>query len=211
MCQIIACKSFSIESKAAQPTNRDLARQYCWICSLNEQSFGDGSTELPSTAVAYGRFANIGIVPVCQDHSLMDICQHCLAEDDLATEDEDTLNLLEIKESEIYGLSRAQICEACRTEAIYRHGSMEGVSLDWSRVGPAWRYVQWGLGSVDEAVEGMLVTLWLERNHNFRRLRADMLLQWKKDKANSVAEDRAKESPVWRDGGGCTEIVGDTS
>jgi hypothetical protein len=137
----------------------------------------------------------------------MDICQHCLAEDDLTADNGDVLNLLEMKESETYGLSRAQICEACRREAIYRQESMAGVSLDWSRAGPAWRYVEWGLGSVDEAVEGILVTLWLERNHNFRRLRSDMLLQWKKDKANYKAEDRAEESTEWRDGGGCTEIV----
>ena len=209
LCEIIASTSFSVEAKAAQPTNRDLARQYCWICALHEQSQGHDveSDQPPSFAVAYGRFANIGIVPVCLLHSEMNICQHCLAEDDLTADDEELVDLLEMKESKTYGLSPAQICEVCRKEAIYRHESMAGVSLDWKRSGPAWRYVEWGTGNVDEAVEGMLLTLWLERNRNFRRLRTEMMSQWKKDKAKYKAGDRKKGSSEWLDGAGCTELV----
>jgi hypothetical protein len=215
ICQIITHQCFPINSKAAQPTNRDLAKQHCWLCALlfqipdmADDQCGGRSITLPPSAVTYHRFANIGTIPICKDHSEMDICQHCLMQDD-CIDDEDGINLMKMDDSATYGMPWIQVCEACRKGAIYRDTAMRGIGLNWLSVGPAYDYVILGAGSVAKAVEGMLTAAWLEGNRNFRRLRTEMLLSWKQDKAKYKDGGRRKESEEWIDGGGCTERVGD--
>jgi hypothetical protein len=198
------CSSTNL--KDSQPTDRDVARAYCWVCAL----VGCGDDYQTVTATRRHQYSNLGQIPVCDDHGF-DMCQCCMADDwqNGQRPVKRGINLVNMKESATFGI-RGQICQTCRIDAIYQDGSVS--PIDWDEASAAYDYVVHGVGTVEEALEALAIADWLNENQHFLEVREEMTtrsgwMPWEVVEAKAKSGGKMSASREWTDRDGYSHKV----